>query len=135
MAYRWKKSKVLEAVAGSNGILSNIANNLGITLQTLRRMRQRWPELEDAIQNEARKPVHQAEAVLHRCLESEDEKTALSAAKYLLSTLGKDLGYTTRQEISADVQGGGSVVIFLPDNGRDLPAGAKDAGGTRIESG
>lgn len=131
MAYRYKLSQVLKAVPGTKGMKKRLADKLGIDRNSVTSMCKRWPKLDEAMLREHHKnrdtAVEKSIDVVDACLESDDEKTAFAAAKFVLTTQGKHLGYTTKTEISADVNNtGGNVVIFLPDNGRDN-AGDKPA--------
>jgi transposase-like protein len=104
-----------ECIPGTSGVLSEIARRIGCSRQTVYAWMNDHPEVARAIEEERQVSLDHAETTLYKAIESGD----LSAAKYLLSTRGRDRGFSTRAELAAEIQQQGSVVVYLPDNGRD----------------
>lgn len=107
--------RLKECVAGSSGVLSEVARRMGVSRQTVYTWINDYPEVSEAIEEERQIALDHAESLLYKSIESGD----LGAAKYLLSTRGRDRGFSTRQELAAEIQQQGQVFIYLPDNGRD----------------
>lgn len=111
--YKWTKEEVLEKIDGSFGILSLIQGKLGISRDTLRLYRQRWPEIDEAIKNERGRFVGAAEEQLRKKVKN----GSLEAIKFVLSRLGKDEGWGEEQTVN--VNGDGIVQpIIMFDGGK-----------------
>lgn len=111
--YKWTKEEVLEKIDGSFGILSLIQGKLGISRDTLRLYRQRWPEIDEAIKNERGRFVGAAEEQLRKKVKN----GSLEAIKFVLSRLGKDDGWGDEQTVN--VSGDGVVQpIIMFDGGK-----------------
>lgn len=111
---RIKRQRFVDAVAASGGIVSEVSRRLNVSRQAVYK-RLQDPEFK-AMLDEAREvALDRAESKLQEKILEGD----VSAIKFYLQTIGKHRGYTTRAEISADVNGIGTVSIFLPHNNRD----------------
>jgi hypothetical protein len=87
---RFPRSKVLDAIKGSKGILSVIADNLGCKRYTveaiLKRPGEKWDAVRRAFDAESEKAVDQAELTIHDLIAQEkDLAVAAQTAKWLLS--------------------------------------------------
>jgi transposase len=111
---RLGKRAKLEAIAGSGGILTAIAERCNVHRKTVAVWRDADPDIAAAIEEERESLVDLAESVIKQSLIDGDAATA----RYVASTLGKGRGYTTKSEVDSTVQQVGQVTIFLPDNGR-----------------
>lgn len=107
--------RIKECIPGTSGVLSELARRLGVSRQTVYTWINDYPEVSEAIEQERQIVLDLAESAIYRAVEGGD----LSAAKYLLSTRGKDRGFSTRQEVAAEIQQTGQVIIHLPHNNRD----------------
>ena len=72
---RIKKETVLEKIAGTYGIVANIAKRLGVDWKTVDNYRKRWPEVEEAIRSERGKRVGLAESSLVRMVRDGDYRS------------------------------------------------------------
>lgn len=109
-----KKAK-LEAITGSGGLLVDIAAAAGVHRSTVRTWRDKDPDIAEAIEAERESTTDAAEKVIIKAIEAGD----VNAAKYWLSTIGRNRGFTTRTEVEAEVSHYPKVQITLPPNGRD----------------
>lgn len=94
MASRYTKELVLEAIKGSNGIVSTIASLLKCDWNTARKYIDKWDETKIALENEKERTLDVAENVIFGALKANDVQTA----KWYLAMKGKDRGYIERQE-------------------------------------
>ena len=94
MAKHYTKDQVLEAIKGSNGIISTIASLLRCDWNTAARWIDKWEDTKTALQNEKKKTLDVAENVIFGALQAKDVQTA----KWYLAMKGKDRGYVERQE-------------------------------------
>lgn len=102
------------AITGSGGIVSVIAERLGITPHGVRIRLARTPKLQQALLDEREAALDRAEKTVQNAASEGD----VSAAKFLLLTLGKSRGFTYRHDVEATVKQTGQVHLYLPDNGR-----------------
>lgn len=94
MARHFTKEQVLDAIKGSNGIMSTIAGLLGCDWSTAEKFTQKWEETKTALQNEKERTLDAAENVILNALNAKDVQTA----KWYLKMKGQDRGYVERQE-------------------------------------
>lgn len=120
--YKYDPERFAEAVRHSGGILQTIASNLGVDRKTVASWRDTLPEVREMIEDEIDKTLDMAENGLITAARSGE----LKAINFLLSTRGKNRGYTTKVEnnISGELETKSTVTVYLPDNGRgDLIVG------------
>lgn len=96
MGAQYTKAKTVAAIHGSGGIISTIAKRLGCTWMTARKLTTKWPEAEEAYKDEKEQLIDLAETTLLQAIKGGD----ISATKWYLGTIGKERGYTERQEIT-----------------------------------
>lgn len=98
-----KKSKkaIIEAIKDSGGIMSTIARRLGVTWHTADTWVKQYDETKQALQDEREAILDLAESTLFKNIKDGNSQDA----KWLLSTMGKNRGYSERQEITG-VDGG-----------------------------
>ena len=89
------EQQILEAIKGSYGIISNIANKLGCEWHTAKRHIEAYPSCIEAIKAEEETGIDNAENKMYDLINSADPQMI----RYFLSTKGKRRGYTEKQEI------------------------------------
>ena len=100
------REEVVEAIKGTGGIKTLIAQRLGVTRFTFDSYLKRWSTVQDAYSQEREAFIDVAESVVQRNVrlafqkQQDGEMTDTSDAKWVLSRLGKDRGYSERQEIT-----------------------------------
>lgn len=90
------KDTVLEAIKDSGGIMSTIARRLGVTWHTADSWVKQYDETKQALQDERETILDLAESTLFRNIKDGNSQDA----KWLLSTMGKNRGYSERHEIT-----------------------------------
>ena len=89
------KTKFKKAVEGSGGILTSIAERIGVSRKSLYEWLAKNPEMLKFKQDEEEKILDLGEASLFSQLKNQEKW----AVKYLLSTKGKTRGYVEKQEV------------------------------------
>jgi hypothetical protein len=92
---RYSAAKVIEAIQGSFGIKTVIATRLGCTRGTVDNYIARYPTVEAAWHDERGRLVDMAQASW-----SETDAGQDWAVRYVLSTLGKNDGFSDRVELT-----------------------------------
>ena len=130
---RLTKSAKLKAITGSGGLLQEIAARCGVHRATVRVWRDTDPEIAAAIESEREGTTDTAEKNVVDAIRAGD----LQCSRWWLATVGRDRGFSQRQEIQADVTTNnvGKVTIYLPDNGREPVSESDPAGCVRITRG
>jgi hypothetical protein len=104
-----------EAIPGSGGIISTIAKRVGCDWSTAKKYIDASPVLSQMYQNERESILDMAEGVLFKNIREGDSQDA----KWVLSRLGKDRGFSERQEVTG-AEGGPIKVkgyaVFSPDD-------------------
>lgn len=95
------KKTMIEALDASLGIVSHACGKANISRQTHYRWCNEDPDYKAAVLQSKRGAVDLAESTLHKAMQQGD-KAAVTAAIFILKTLGKDQGYVERQEIKID---------------------------------
>lgn len=103
MATSYDIETIADAIEGSGGIVNTIAARLGCSWHTAKK--QIFAHEETAQQYQAEKEIiiDQAETIIKNSLSEGD----ISTAKWVLTTIGKDRGYSERAgatDIAAQVQ-------------------------------
>ena len=99
-------AEVIEAIKGTSGIKTVIAQNLGVTRETFDSYLRRWPTVRRAFEQERQTFVDIAESVVVRNVklahkkQSEGEMVDSADSKWVVSRLGKDRGYSERMEMN-----------------------------------
>lgn len=83
-------------------------------------VRQRAMNHPEALQQIREDSVLEAEDT-HRdlMLNSTSDRVRRGCSEFVMSTLGKNKGYTHKTEIDANVVNQSSIEVYLPDNGRE----------------
>lgn len=100
-----KQDAVLEAIRGSNGIVSRVAERLGRDWNTARKYIDRWEATKALFEAEAQRVTDVAESRLIKAIDDGEQW----AVKFWLTTKGKGRGFTERTEITG--AGGGPAEI------------------------
>ena len=108
------KIKVQNAIRKYQGNITIIAESLNVARSTIYDFVEKHNELKQLITDYRMARVDKAESVVDACLEKND----FGAAKYILSTLGRSLGYVEKSEV--EVSGGVANVNFSIDAKEDL---------------
>ena len=106
-------AQFIAAIPGTGGIVTQIAKKVGCSWNTARKYIDEHATVLQAYNDECEAILDMAETALYKQV-SEEEAWAV---KYLLSTKGKQRGYTERQEIDATVNG--SVRLKWDDDAED----------------
>ncbi len=93
---RKSKKAIIEAIKDSGGIMSTIARRLGVTWHTADTWVKQYDETKQALQDEREAILDLAESTLFRNIKDGNSQDA----KWLLSTMGKNRGYSERHEIT-----------------------------------
>jgi len=93
---RKSKKAIIEAIKDSGGIMSTIARRLGVTWHTADSWVKQYDETKQALQDERETILDLAESTLFRNIKDGNSQDA----KWLLSTMGKNRGYSERHEIT-----------------------------------
>lgn len=101
MAYRFKAETVIEAIQGSNGIITNIAHRLGCSRATALRFVNKWECTRQALDDETQSVLDAAESKLFQQMNNSEPW----AVQFLLKTKGKHRGYTEKTEFSQEFDG------------------------------
>ncbi len=89
--------KIIKAIKGTGGIISEICRNLSCARQTFYSYLQDLPEVRQAFEYERDEALDEAESVLINHLEG----NSLDAAIYMLDCRGADRGYGRKQQNQA----------------------------------
>ncbi len=126
---RLTQTKCLEAIAGSGGIMTTICTKLGVTWHTANKYIKNNVKLQEAVELELEVILDVAEVHLY---EHAVERAEPWAIKYLLSTKGKNRGYTTGTDLTSKGEAVSSgTLVILPNNNRDKESGEIERGDIR----
>ena len=111
-AANFTKEQILTAIKNSYGIVSNVAKKLKCDWNTARKYIDKYECTLQAEEDERKKYVDLAESNSVELLKSGDPQQT----RYVLSTVGKDRGYTDKTEIDTKVSG--NLEIKINVNGK-----------------
>lgn len=94
------KAQLRAAVTGSQGNRTVIAKELQISLRSLGRYLERFPDIQEAYREEREYLKEELQDTARIKLREAIEKGEGWAIKFVLSTLGKEEGFSERHEIS-----------------------------------
>lgn len=112
-----KRSQLIEAIHAKQGVLSQVARALGISLQTIYYHRDRYATVAQAI-IDARDTfdtelLDEGEIKLREAV----REGRAWAVRYVLSTKGKHRGYVERQEVTGGDGGPLTIRVTVSDGG------------------
>jgi len=110
---KMSKKKYKDAVLDSGGVITTIANRMGVTRKAVYDWLNRYPEMLKFKEQEEEKILDMAEISLFSQVKSKD----FGATKYILSTKGKNRGYIEKSEQIIEHQGEGIKFIIERQNG------------------
>lgn len=88
--YRYTKEEIADALKATKGMIYLAAERLGCHPETIHNYAKRYASVDAEIKNQRGRLVDIAELKLHAKVMEGD----MGAVKYVLSTLGKDRGFT-----------------------------------------
>ncbi len=91
----YSMNTVLEAIEGSGGVMLGISKRLGCNWDTARRYVNKWETTRKAFDAEKQKILDLAESTVYKAIKDGD----VQSAKWVLATLGRDRGFSERQEL------------------------------------
>jgi len=108
---QFPREKFAAAILGSHGVKAAVAAAVGCSRQTVDNALQRWPELAEMLDAERSTLVTMAVSALATDVRNPESDGHQRAYMFVLRTLGKDEGFSERQEITgAD----GEALLELP---------------------
>lgn len=115
----------IDAIPGTGGIVTSIAKKVGCKWHTAKKFIDEYPTVKQAWKNERESILDMAEAALFKQVQGGEAW----AVKYTLSTIGKDRGYTERQEHTGDSGGAieHKVVVIFDGNAGNTPSADDNA--------
>lgn len=108
---RMTKQQVLEAIPGSLGINANVYRKLNISRSAFLRYRQRWPEVQQAMDEELNHGIDFAENKLMQLIQQGDFK----AISFFLERRGANRGWGQQREIQLNSNGLVQPIIVFED--------------------
>ena len=111
---RLTKKQVLEACVGCMGIQANVYRKLKISRRAFYDYRRRWPEVQQAIDDELQHGVDYAESQLMQLIRQQD----LRAITFFLERKGGDRGWNGKQQIEVTAQQPLQPIICFHDTPR-----------------
>jgi hypothetical protein len=115
----WTAAQMIDALQANAGIKSAAARRLGCHLSTIDNYIDRYPTVRQAYEEARAGIVDMAESVVVRRVNAGE----WDAAKFILTTLGKDRGWITKQEHEHSGRGGSPLIFTIalerPDDDGD----------------
>lgn len=93
---RFTPEAVVQAIKGSGSIMSTIAKRLDCDWRTADKYCRKWESTRIALENETETVLDDAESVLYESIKEGNTQDA----KWLLSTKGKQRGFSERHEVT-----------------------------------
>ena len=118
----YKKSDVLEAIKGSNGIVSNVCKRLKCDWHTADTFIKKWPETLQALDDERESYLDLTESACIDRINAGDGQMI----RFVLATLGKKRGYGT-EDAATDTSGAADTVVNIDVNGGEPAPAEADA--------
>ena len=108
MAYKFTKEQVLKAIAGSYGIMSQVARSLGgCDWSTAERYVLKWAETRQAFKDAKEESLDFSEGQMLKAIRNGDGPMI----RFHLTMLGKHRGYVPRQEMTGEDGEAVAVVV------------------------
>ena len=109
---RYTASQVVEALDRHKGMVYLAADALGCSHQTVYNYAKRYKSVQEAIDRNRGQVLDTAELALYNAILNKEHW----AITFALRTIGKDRGYTERQEQEISGKDGGPIVIVNWDD-------------------
>lgn len=103
------EEEMLNAIKGSAGIISTIADNLNCQWHSAHKYIQKYESAKQAYEDECERMLDTAESELKKLIEKGDPQMI----RYILSTKGKKRGFSEKQEIEHSGNVDGNINITL----------------------
>jgi len=110
--YNFTEDQVIEAMKGTCGIVSNIAENLGCVWHTAKKYIEMSDRVKQAYSDECERVIDKAENKLQNAIDSGD----MQMVKWYLATKGKRRGYVEKQEV--DHTGNINIAVIDTDDSK-----------------
>ena len=104
----------IDAIPGTGGIVSKIADRVSCTWHTARKYIDEYPTIKQAYDDECESILDLAESALIKSV-SEQEAWAV---KYILSTKGRNRGYVERKEVTG-ADGNALQIVIIDESATD----------------
>jgi len=118
---------IIEALKATRGMLTLAADKLGVSRRTLFAYRERWPEIDQEVEEWRERRVDTAEIALDKAVMNGE----LQAIFFVLNCLGRSRGYGNKVEQTTDAT---LRVIYGDDgNGQNTDNPASEAARTATE--
>lgn len=101
--------QIIEAISGTGGIMSTIAERMGVSWYTAQKNVERNETTMRAYEDEKEITLDMVESMAIRAIKNDDHQMI----RYYLSTKGKKRGFTEKQEIEHTGQGGDPIQINI----------------------
>lgn len=112
---KFTAEQVAKALADAHGLVSVAARSLGTHRETIEAYIKRYPTVAQAKEQARESIIDLAEGELYKAV----NKGQLPAIFFLLKTIGKNRGYTERQEVTGADGGDVRIVVKLPGDKDD----------------
>lgn len=119
---KFKKQDILDALKGSYGIVSEVADKLGVDWHTADDYIKLWPETLQAQKDENERYLDLTEL---KCIERVKAADG-SMIRFVLATKGKTRGYGT-EDTATDTSGAADTVVNIDVNGGEPAPAEADA--------
>ena len=119
----YKKSDVLEAIKGSNGIVSNVCKRLKCDWHTADTFIKKWPETLQALDDERESYLDLTESACIDRINAGDGQMI----RFVLATLGKKRGYTYDETTATAEAAIADTVVNIDVNGGEPAPAEADA--------
>jgi hypothetical protein len=107
----WKR-----VISQAGGVVTIVAQKLGISRQTVLRVRNNVPWIQEAFQQATAIATDMAETVILEELRNGNPKVAM----WFLERKAKDRGYGREMKIESESKLA-NITVYIPDNGRSQP--------------
>lgn len=99
---RLTDKKIMDAIDKANGVISVVADHLGVTRKAIYDKINKNDKLKEWLYHVRERTIDFAEVNIQKHMKSKDPWLSFSATKYYLSTMGKSRGFTTKIEKDND---------------------------------
>jgi len=119
----FKKKEVLDAIKGSNGIVSNVSKRLKCDWHTADNFIKKWPETIQALADERESYLDLTESACIDRINAGDGQMI----RFVLATLGKKRGYGTEDAGNDGASGQTDTEVNISVNGGEPAPAEADA--------